>query len=807
MTPSNKALAPMISNHTFLKSAAAVLLFGASIALGQSPSPQASPPQSPPYTDYCQRLQQEIQGKKHGFLAGNVTYYVGGFHASWSPIENETLGLTHPFHHDLRSRGVGLGKSSGDGHDNTGLGNDFSGWEFYKDTRVLYGSVVIDGKTHRHPVPEKMYWQPDRMICEYEVGGVQLREEKFIAANDAVCSMITASRPIILRFDGQSFLGRNSQKSTATIEYDADHNAIHIVEGGTTKCRPETDRSERVAPIMYQGMSTVLTASRNFAESHKFSKGEHGQMQYEFKVPCDNEGVALVWAMHDDYPQALKNATALMREPDKMLAAKTREMNRQLNEEIPYFRCSDPKFEDIYYYLWSLYLMYYIDVQNGWEMEPHTQTAVNNFLGMHRYDATFQIKAGAWTSNKQHYAYGNVLTWKHLFSNGAFRKSPNGVIALSDNKGTAWHSGAYGHELSEHVLGAWQIYQHTGDIEFVRDCYEGYYRDVFREQIVSFASNQFEVAEALLAMAKLTGHDEDAKHWEQMAVLGESRLQAWFDQRWQKNGHENYFCGPKDGMLMTTGFWHMRSRYFPRDYALKMTQSWALDRDKGFYGEAFFPLAMSRQAMQKFATEVDHSFGYTPDTAYFTLDGMFRQRLGDPAWRLTLNHLANFNFNSDWNVPVAPEAYSRTGELFGDQYSNFNAGKILLYLEGLAGLEYSIPDDRLVVHDTMPPDWSWMEVRIPVQTLDEKKTHWPIIRFDRSTSGNEITKTVRVTGSPLRVTIEPWTEEKQVAGYITSPAGVEPTPSKFPHYSSYQFDDGQSTAEVTLRLLDGSAAK
>ena len=31
---------------------------------------------------------------------------------------------------------------------------------------------------------------------------------------------------------------------------------------------------------------------------------------------------------------------------------------------------------------WSLYLMY-LRMQ-GWEMENHTQTAVNNFLGLHR---------------------------------------------------------------------------------------------------------------------------------------------------------------------------------------------------------------------------------------------------------------------------------------------------------------------------------------------------------------------------------------------------------------------------------------
>lgn len=51
----------------------------------------------PVAVDYCERLQQEIQGKKHGFLAGNLTYYVGGFHASWNLREHETLGLTHPF--------------------------------------------------------------------------------------------------------------------------------------------------------------------------------------------------------------------------------------------------------------------------------------------------------------------------------------------------------------------------------------------------------------------------------------------------------------------------------------------------------------------------------------------------------------------------------------------------------------------------------------------------------------------------------------------------------------------------------------
>ena len=62
-----------------------------SIANGQGDAPVVN---KPPSTDYCQWLEHEVQGRKHGFLAGNVTYYVGGYHASWNLVEDETLGLT-----------------------------------------------------------------------------------------------------------------------------------------------------------------------------------------------------------------------------------------------------------------------------------------------------------------------------------------------------------------------------------------------------------------------------------------------------------------------------------------------------------------------------------------------------------------------------------------------------------------------------------------------------------------------------------------------------------------------------------------
>ena len=147
---------------------------------------------------------------------------------------------------------------------------------------------------------------------------------------------------------------------------------------------------------------------------------------------------------------------------------------------------------------------------------------------------------------------------------------------------------------------------------------------------------------------------------------------------------------------------------------------------------------MQRYAMQTFATPVDHSFGYTPDTAYFTIDGMFQQGL-DVAPELAVNHLENYNYREAWGIPVAPEAYKRNLDLFGDQYSNFNAGKILFYLEGFGGLRYSIPENQLTIRPAMPTTWDWMEIRLPI------KGQWTKIRYSA--------ESVEVSGCPLDVVL------------------------------------------------------
>jgi len=102
------------------------------------------------------------------------------------------------------------------------------------------------------------------MICEYELDGVTIREEKFIAANDAAASIITASKSVKLEFSGHSFYHRNSVSSSASIRIDAQKNALIISEGGAVKSRPDPDGNERIGPCVYTGMTTALSASRTF---------------------------------------------------------------------------------------------------------------------------------------------------------------------------------------------------------------------------------------------------------------------------------------------------------------------------------------------------------------------------------------------------------------------------------------------------------------------------------------------------------------------------------------------------------------
>ena len=134
-------------------------------------------------TDYCEMLGKDniqgtqnciflflsdlalylSKGKKHAFLAGNNVYYVSNIKKEDGQFK-ETIGLTHPFYHDLRSRGTGIAYQ-----EEVGTGNDFYGWEFHKNVKVAFGSIISENMRWEHPVPSRMFWRPDKMIMEYEL--------------------------------------------------------------------------------------------------------------------------------------------------------------------------------------------------------------------------------------------------------------------------------------------------------------------------------------------------------------------------------------------------------------------------------------------------------------------------------------------------------------------------------------------------------------------------------------------------------------------------------------------------------------
>ncbi len=732
------------------------------------------PDVAPPRVDYCLQMEQEIQGRKHGFLAGNKTYYMGGFYAVWNQSEDDTIGFTHPFHNDLRCRGEGMVQ-----HAETGYGHDLKGWEFHKRTKVAYGTVIINGTRYEHPSPVSLIWRPDRMICEYEVGGVSIREEKFIALNDAACTIITSSEPITLEFAGQSYAADKTLVRSATCELDTTNNCVHIVEGGTSEATPIKDVT-LTGTLMYDGMSTVISASEpleNYAQSETA-----GQHFYSFTVPCDSNGLSLVWAMDDVYTQAVANVETLLADPASEMAAKTLHMNDLLNEQIPYFRCSDQDIVDVYYFLWAINLMYFIDVDEGFEQYPHTQTAVNNFLGLHRYDSNFQVQVGAWTADKQNYANGNALVWKALLP---FVDPARGGRIPGDNMGKAWYSGLHG-PVTGHAVGAWKIYEHSGDKAFLAEAYE-FYRALMWNSIPGIWGYKYAAADCLGKMALELGYPQaEADHWQD--VVNRDGFDSWLNNMWEKNGVTNYF-GAGTGGLGWTGFAYLAMDNFPDDWARQMVETWAMDSEDGFYLNGY----MCTKAQKDWDLVPNKNFMVTPDTTWFAFRGMYKHHVTDRANELTLFHLKNYNMK--WGIPIAPEAMKETLELHGDAYSNFNAGKILLILEGIFGLSYSVVGDTFTVADNMPTEWSYMETYVPIN--ENGQTRWTYVRVDREEQGGVVTKSVEVEGNTQAVLhVEPWMEDKALQS--STPGGATNAVSG---HIEYQFSN-QDRTSLQIQLTE-----
>merc|ERR1712072_1480250 len=223
-----------------------------------------------------------------------------------------------------------------------------------------------------------------------------------------------------------------------------------------------------------------------------------------------------------------------------------------------------------------------------------------------------------------------------------------------------------------------------------------------------------------------------------------------------------------------------------------MARNWMDDSTKGLLTE----IGLTRVALKDWKAGND-PFAFVPDGNWYMIRPLYLHQVDGLANKFTLAHLKKYNM--EWGIPVAPEARHSDMSLFGDQYNNFNAGKILLILEGLGGISYLAHEDTFTFADNLPTDWSFMEFRVPVQK--DGKVSWIKARAERQVQGDgAVTKTVTVESNPFKnLIVQPWAEDKKVTSSSPSTGTIANPP--YGHVG-WQFNSDKATVSLTAGTTD-----
>jgi len=747
----------------------------------------------PPEADYCEMLARDVEGKQYSFIAGNHMYYIGGkVDEKWRPREHETIGFTHPMFRDGRARGFGIATGAG------GTGHDKMGWEFWNHIRGAYGTVVVDGKRHKHPRPQSMIWRPDRVTCTYVVGGAKITEVKFISKNDVLCTIITADRPVDIRFEGHSFVNPDryptfdgdkpgqvfSQERTASGRFDSTNNAIDISEGGTILTKLNWRKPAVVGRIMYDGMSIVLSSGQPI-QSPTVERDGEGRQAYAFTLSCaPNMPTVLTYSVGDEYEAAVRRTKSVLNDPAAALAAKTAWFNDLLNTQIPYFRCSDEAAVKTYYYLWSLYFMYFTYTGKGYEMYPHTQTAINNFMGLHLWDSWVYTAMGSWVVDREAWGYGNVLSWKSMVP---FKDERNG---LPDNFGTTWYSPGVWMNLVGSVELSWDMYLKSGDREFLDTAYNALFRPLYWDGKGPQESMGIELnaLRDLIRMARELGRDADVPHWEGM----HPGMLERFTKNW--GAYCPSFYAEKGSPWKD--IWHLASMMcdeMPTDWANAQCDDWVMNTETGFLG----PVSLRIRPPNDPPNGV---FRVSTISTWLAVEGMFRHHRDWDAVFITLNHINAMN--KDLGFPVAPECWDPDDKPWGSLYYNWDSAITDLILKRLAGVQYSIPDQTVTVAEHTPEAWDFLEVQIPI--AQKGKVDWVQVRVDQEKTKQGVRKVISIRNNPLgNLVIEPWLADREI---IRSSAKLSAEPRRMAYTDGGDHDLvlhlGKTTVERrTLAVL------
>jgi hypothetical protein len=710
--------------------------------------------EAPPRSDYNAMLERDIQNEHYGFIAGNKLYYVAGsFGAYWHEFwESETLGFTHPLFRDGRARGNAIVQDEVAGH-----GHDSWGWEFWRKTRSAYGTLIVNGREHKHPAPKTLNWRPDKMVAYYEVDGVKIREEKFISKDDVLTSLMVADQPVEIRFEGESFWensgvpkfdgdtieGTISRTCESKVSFDPNQNALRLVEGGTAIAKPQYGKPVRIGRMMYDGLNFVYSANVPM-ETVKWSKKEQGNIGYSFtlKLPA-GKPVTLTLSVSDDFEDALTRGQKGNQEAAPAMAAKSKWINDLLNEQIPYFRCSDEEAVKTYYYLWALNFMYFRDIGEGWLKYPHTQTAVNNFMGLHLWDSWAYIQAGSWVADKWKWGFGNTLSWQYMVP---FKSDANN---MPDNFGKDWYSPLVRMVFVGATEPAWQQYRRSGDQQYLEEAYNKVFKPLYwdgKGPTKSFGT-EINAVDALSNMASALGKEEDVLHWQAFRPQMVKQFKSQWSGRW-----DGFYGGRgvpwKDIWALSA----LQSVAMPKEWGEEMVEEYVLDTDKGFVS----PVGVNTRAADSPPNGI---FRCSTISSWLAIDGMFRQDQAYAGILTTLNHTKAMN--REWGYPVAPEAWEENHKAWGSRYYNWDLAHVLPMIEWLAGLDYSIPDQEFTFAPHLPSTWDFIETYTPI--VVNKKTHWVRAKVERNAHKDKYKVVAAVSGNPLdTTTIAPYTEDRKV---------------------------------------------
>jgi len=718
------------------------------------PSWTAVVPSDPTYTDYCDMLSRDIHGEQYGFLAGNKMYYVAGAgQAVYKNItEFETLGFTHPMYRDGRARGNGIVDGAG------GKGHDQWGWEFWRRSKVAYGTLIVNGERYPHPEPSSLDWRPDKMVVKYQVAGVNITEEKFISENDVLTTIITSDRNIQIEFEGESFYDTKripqtdndidtpvSQSCTSTINYNEDKNTIVLLENGTAMAKPLWGEPAVVGDMMYSGLHFVFSSNHSINDFQQ-STLEAGNIGYTFTLDIPaHQNVALSLGVDGVEVDAVNRIKEDLASIEWVRDEKSALMNQLLNEEIPYFRCSDTDVVETYYFLWSLYFMYFTDIGEGWESYPHTQTAVNNFMGLHLWDSWAFCGAGSYVANKWDYSFGNALSWKHMVQ----YKSENNY--LPDNFGTHWYSPTTRMNFDGAVGQIWKQYAHSGDQQFLQEAYYELLRPLF----IDNDSKAVGVNEAqeLGMMATQLGESEDETYWKS---IEERETEKFIENKWPWLLAQYETDSWKNNWQVA----ELRNNALTPDMTQEFIDNFVLDTERGFIS----PNGINTRSADSPPNGI---FRASSISCWLGVDGVFKQGADQGGIAITLNNYdAMFR---DYGYPVAPEAWDQNNEAWGSRYYNWDIAMVLPIIEWIGGTNYSMVDDTFTYAPHLPDSWDFVEMKIPV--VVNNQTNWVHTKVQRTKVDDTIELRHEVSGNPLQYTqIEPFDEGRTILEKVSDVA-------------------------------------